>query len=67
MPASKSNYDTASKLAAGKLSEVQNSVLTDYPITVIEGSISINRLDIRVDLTTVDVNQKFINMDIADS
>lgn len=25
-----------------------------------------NRLDIQVDLTTVDVNQKFLNMDEAD-
>ena len=38
----------------------------DYPVTAIRGSLSIHRFDIQVDLTTVDVNQKFLNMDEAD-
>lgn len=38
----------------------------DYPMTAIRGSVTIHRFNIQVDLTTVDVNQKFLNMDEAD-
>ena len=50
----------------GKITDVQNSVMYDYPITAIRSSLSIHRFDIQVDLTTVDVNQKFLNMDESD-
>ena len=34
-------------------------------MTVIRGSITMQRLNLQMDLTTVDVNQKFLNMDEA--
>ena len=64
--ANSENYNFTQKLASGKITDVQNSVMFDYPMTAIRGSLSIDRFDIQVDLTTVDVNQKFLNMDEAD-
>ena len=49
------------------ITDVQNSVMYDYAMTVIRGSIAMGHLNLMVDLTTVDVNQKFLNMDEADS
>eukprot|EP00347_Sterkiella_histriomuscorum_P014799 403359479 len=60
------NYNFTQKLSSRKITDVQNSVMYDYPVTAIRGSLSIHRFDIQVDLTTVDVNQKFLNMDEAD-
>jgi hypothetical protein len=63
MPAALNNYDFTGKLNDGLITDVQNSVMYDYPVTIIRGSLSLNQLDILVDLTTLDVNQKFLNMD----
>ena len=59
-------YNFTDKLSKGLITNVQNSVMFDYPITAIRGSLTIDQYDIQVDLTTVDVNQKFLNMDEAD-
>lgn len=37
--------------------------MKEYAITAIRGSVSLYGLWIQVDLTTLDINQKFLNMD----
>ena len=40
--------------------------MTNHPINLIRSSMTLNRLKIRMDLTTVDINQQFLVMDEAD-
>lgn len=61
----KPTYDFNTKLNNGIISDVQNSMMSNYPVNAIRSSLKFNNLKIGMNLTTVDVNQEFLLMNQA--
>ena len=56
-------YNFTDKIAKGKMTQVQLSLIYDYQITAIRCSLKLDSFDIKVDMVTFDVGQIFLNMD----